>query len=231
LRGINAVKTKKDNSIGLGDWVKYKRAAPEGSVKVTCSQHLLQVLEFRSGGESTEALVKRSTWAEGLWIQLKHLVFAQAGEIAPPTEYSDEDLEDMAESGFTHMPEEDDKDDEVPFIEVESPQTPKEELKKGDRVISQVSGKEGEVTKINSRYTYIQWTKPEGVPAVQYLASDLEIMRVEKAVGEGLISPRSQVQLSPEPFFKIITADSFQRRVEPTRLRYLLVLARFNVEG
>jgi|GEM_PF-2006092 len=57
------------------------------------------------------------------------------------------------------------------------------EMQKGDRVLSQMSGKEGEVTERNSRYTYISWDRNRemGLPADQYTASDLEVMRIVKA--------------------------------------------------
>lgn len=52
----------------------------------------------------------------------------------------------------------------------------------GDRCHSQMSNKEGEITKTNTRHTYILWDKDKelGLPAVEYSAKDLEVMRIYK---------------------------------------------------
>lgn len=176
LEPINAVKQQKNNltaSIGKGDWVRYKRSAPDGAMKVTCSQHLLQVLDFRQTDSEQELFVKRSTWSEGYWIAQRHLEFAESGNI--PKEISDEDLEDLAASGFTEMPEE--KDDCA--VEVITPALAKD-LKKGDRVVSHRSGKKGLVTKAHSRSVWIQWAIPEGLPDQEYGQCDIEVMQIVK---------------------------------------------------
>lgn len=93
------------SGIRVGDWVRYKRSAPEGAMKVTCSKHRLEVLKLWE----KSALVRRETWSEGYWIEIKHLEVVEKG--SQPA--SSEDLEDMAESGFDHIPEEDDSDDKL----------------------------------------------------------------------------------------------------------------------
>lgn len=173
---IKSLKSEKNNSIGIGDWVRYRKDAPEGAMKVTCSRHLLQVLDFRSG-ENLEALVKRSTWAEGHWIALRHLIFAEPGEIVKP-DYTDEDLEDMAASDFTHIPEEDEQDS--PSMQGFRSYSGNQRPKIGDRVFSEVLSKYGEVTKANSRNTYVLWdsSKDKDLPPTRYENKDIEILRI-----------------------------------------------------
>lgn len=79
-------------------------------------------------------------------------------------------------------------DHEVPLSDlkfVREGQQPKMEdqgFSVGDRVCSEISGNSGEVTKVNTRYTYIHWDRDKNMrlPPIQYNANDLETMRIVK---------------------------------------------------
>lgn len=82
-----------EKSIGLGDWVKYKRSAPDSSVKVSCGSKLLQILNFRETPEGVEAECKAEKWIYTEWIKLKFLQFAEAGKLELLEDFEQEEEE------------------------------------------------------------------------------------------------------------------------------------------
>ena len=82
FEGKTFLKTQSENSsIGLGDWVKYRKSAPEGALKVSCGSRKLQVLEIRKRSGVMEALCKAEKWFEGSWVNIAHLQFIEYGQL------------------------------------------------------------------------------------------------------------------------------------------------------
>jgi P4 family phage/plasmid primase-like protien len=88
-------KSKKEpETIGLGDWVKYKRSAPDSTIKVVCGSRKLQVLEFDKVGKGLKpafAKVKAVTWVDPKWLDLKLLTFCERGGLPAKEELAQEE--------------------------------------------------------------------------------------------------------------------------------------------